>query len=188
MKDPHLMTLDLATLDSSHLADRDASDRPELRSLLAEPLRAATLGDDDRLNGVVIGTLVGFADNGATPLVCFPGQPTTAAQAARATLDLHAVHIGRQAVLMFEEGDVYRPIIVGCLRDHCASLPELPDHVAVDADGQRLVVSAREQMIFRCGQASITLTKEGKVIVRGAYVSNHSSGVLRLKGGSVEIN
>ncbi len=46
----------------------------------------------------------------------------------------------------------------------------------------------QDQIVLRCGKASITLTKEGKVILQGAYVSNQSSGVLRLKGGSVQIN
>jgi hypothetical protein len=51
-----------------------------------------------------------------------------------------------------------------------------------------MIVGAKEQLVLRCGKASITLTKAGKVLIQGAYVSNRSSGVLRLKGGSVNIN
>jgi hypothetical protein len=43
-------------------------------------------------------------------------------------------------------------------------------------------------VVLRCGKASITLTKAGKIIIDGAYVSHRSSGVLRLRGGSVQIN
>jgi hypothetical protein len=32
------------------------------------------------------------------------------------------------------------------------------------------------------------LTSAGKVMIQGAYLSNRSSGVLRIKGGSVQIN
>ena len=60
--------------------------------------------------------------------------------------------------------------------------------VEVDADGERLMVSAKEQLVLRCGKASITLTKEGKVLIQGAYVSSRSSGVNRIKGGSVQLN
>jgi hypothetical protein len=67
-------------------------------------------------------------------------------------------------------------------------LPEQPASVEVDADGARLVVTAKEQLVLRCGKASITLTKAGKVLVQGTYVSNRSSGVMRIKGGSVQIN
>jgi hypothetical protein len=34
----------------------------------------------------------------------------------------------------------------------------------------------------------LTLTHAGKVLIRGAYVLSRSSGVNRIKGGSVQIN
>ena len=68
------------------------------------------------------------------------------------------------------------------------SLEAAKSHVDIDADGERLIVSARDRIVLRCGKSSLTLTKEGKVIVQGAYVSNQSSGVLRLKGASVQLN
>jgi hypothetical protein len=162
----------------------------ELDQFLRAPIAAPPAAEAPiRIDGARIGTLVGFVDDGAIPLVTFSGQPTTAAQRARATLDLHAAHIGRSAVLIFEDGDPARPIIVGCLHDAGANEGVgRTRHVEVEADGKRLVVSATDQIVLRCGKASITLTKEGKVIIQGAYVSNHSSGVLRLKGGSVQIN
>ena len=141
------------------------------------------------IDGVVIGTLVAFRDNGTVPLVVFEHRPGSAALPARATLDLHERHIGRQVVLMFEQGDPYRPLVIGCLHDpHQRSLSAAPGQVEIDVDGQRLVVSAKEQLVLRCGKARITLTGDGKVLIHGAYVANRSSGVLRLKGGSVHIN
>ena len=41
---------------------------------------------------------------------------------------------------------------------------------------------------MRCGEASITLTRAGKVLIRGAYVLSRSSGANRIKGAAVEIN
>jgi hypothetical protein len=58
----------------------------------------------------------------------------------------------------------------------------------VDCDGDRLIVTAKEQLVLRCGAASITLTKAGKVLIRGAYVSSTSTGVNRINGGSVQLN
>jgi hypothetical protein len=60
--------------------------------------------------------------------------------------------------------------------------------VEVDADGERMTVTAKEELVLRCGEASITLTKAGKVLIRGTYVSSRSSGVNRIKGGAVHIN
>ncbi len=144
---------------------------------------------DASIAGVRVGTLVGMTHEGRTPLVVFPGQRGSAAVGARAVLDLHGEHIGREVVLMFEDGDPGRPIVLGCLpRAEGWPLSEPPGQVEVDADGERLMVSAKEQLVLRCGRASITLTKEGKVLIQGAYVSSRSSGVNRIKGGSVQLN
>jgi uncharacterized protein DUF6484 len=165
----------------------DETGNGELDNLLTGPI--AVQATRERITGALVGRLVAFKENGAVPLVTYDGQPGSAAVAARATLDLHGSHIGRDVVLMFENGDPSRPLILGCLHDpNSASLPEQPGRVEMDVDGQRLVVTAKEQLVLRCGKASITLTSAGKVLFHGTYVSNRSSGVLRLQGGSVQIN
>lgn len=142
-----------------------------------------------KIDGVVVGFVVGFKDNGATPLVIYPDQPGTAAIAACAILDLHGEHIGQNVVLMFDGGDPMRPIVMGCVRtERTWRMPEQPGKVEVHADGERLVVTAKEQLVLRCGEASITLTKAGKVLIQGTYLSSRSLGVNRIKGGSVQLN
>jgi len=139
--------------------------------------------------GVVIGELIGLTNEGRTPLVLYPKQPGTAALPARTVVDLHGAHIGKSVALTFEGGDPFSPIVMGVLREGDGwPLPEQPGQVEVDADGERLIVSAREQVVIRCGKASITLTKAGKVLIQGAYVLSRSSGVNRIKGGSVQLN
>ena len=140
------------------------------------------------IDGIRVGQIVGFKED-ATPLVVFPGQPGTAAITARTTVDVHGEHIGKDVVLQFEAGDPARPIIVGVIRQPTAwPTSERSEQVEVDADGERLVVTAKEQIVLRCGKASITLTKAGKVLIQGAYLLSRSSGVNRIKGGSVQIN
>jgi hypothetical protein len=142
-----------------------------------------------KIEGVVTGELIGFKDEGRTPLVTYPDQPGTAAIAAGAILDLHGSHIGRKVVLMFENGDPKRPIVMGWLRNEEPwPLAGKPGQVEVDADGERLLVNAKQQLVLKCGKASITLTKAGKILIQGTYVSNRSSGVMRIKGGSVQLN
>jgi hypothetical protein len=151
---------------------------------LADPAHAPA----KRIDGVLVGQIVGFAELRA-PLVVFPGQPGSAALPARAIVDLHAEHVGREVVLMFEGGDPQCPIVMGWVRGESAwPLPERPGNVEVEADGERLVVTAKEQLVLRCGKASITLTKGGKVVIQGTYLSSRSSGVNRILGGSVQLN
>jgi uncharacterized protein DUF6484 len=148
-----------------------------------------TTGVAASTGGVVVGELIGMTDDGRTPLVVYPGQPGSGGVAARAILDLHGSHIGKQVLLVFEGADPAKPIVAGVLRDaQQSALEKRPGSVEVDVDGERMIVSAKQQLVLRCGQASITLTNAGKVLIEGAYVSSRSTGVNRIKGGSVQLN
>lgn len=161
----------------------------ESQELLVVPVESEPAASSrTQIESVVVGTLVGFLES-AVPLVIYPGQPGSAAIPARAAFDLRGEHVGHEVVLMFEGGDPLKPLVMGCLQEKSAwPLVEQPAQVEVDADGQRLVIDAKNEIVLRCGKASITLTKAGKVLIRGAYLLSRSSGVNRIKGGSVQIN
>jgi hypothetical protein len=144
--------------------------------------------------GVVIGALADFSSAGH-PRVTLPSANGVSLIEARACLPLSAEHIGRSVVLVFEEQCLDKPIILGLLNatetpavSHAELSTGASESITVDVDGHRTVLSAREEIVLRCGKASITLTRAGKVLIRGAYVSSHSTSVNRIKGGSVEIN
>ncbi|MEQ1622111.1 MAG: DUF6484 domain-containing protein [Methylococcales bacterium] len=141
-----------------------------------------------RIDGVVIGILTGF-DNEQRPLIVFPGNPNETSLPARATTPLSNEDIGHEIALLFENGDPTSPMIIGRIR-HTKEIElkseTLPNSVVVD--GERMLIEAKQEIVLKCGKASITLTKAGKVIIRGAYVLTRSSGVNRIKGGSVQIN
>ena len=163
----------------------ELDDPGALASLLA---RQSASAKTEPIPGVVIGELIALTDEGRTPLVTYASQPGTAAQRARSVVDLHGAHINQPVVLMFENGDPTRPIVMGVVRQREGwPTTEAPTQVQVEADGERLIVSAAEQLVVRCGKASITLTKAGKVLIQGSYVSSRSTGVNRIKGGSVQL-
>ncbi|MGC5698858.1 hypothetical protein J4P02_01510 [Pseudomonas sp. NFXW11] len=136
-----------------------------------------------RIDGVVLGVLLDVPGADA-PVVAFPGCPDEAGLAARTTTALRREDIGAQVALMFEAGDPTRPLVIGRIQ----RLPEAAPQSVALLDGQRLELCAEREIVLRCGQASITLTREGKVLIRGAYLSSRSSGVNRIKGASVQIN
>ena len=61
------------------------------------------------------------------------------------------------------------------------------DPLEIKLDGKRIVFNAEEKIVLRYGKASITLTQAVKVLIRGAYLLNQSSGVNRIKGGSDQL-
>jgi hypothetical protein len=144
---------------------------------------------------VVIGTFVGISDAGR-PLVSHPLRTFSTPVEARSCVTLSADRIGQDVLMLFAFGDIDQPVIVGLLqgdRASCSSTRRSAAgasllHIDVDADGERIVITARNEIVLRCGQARLTLTREGKVLLTGTYVSSRSSGVNRIKGGVVEIN
>jgi hypothetical protein len=136
-----------------------------------------------RIQGVVIGTLVEL-DVIGNPRVDYPGCPGGPLE-ARTMAHLDSSKIGRALALSFEEGDPTKPMVLGVL--HRPGTPE-PKSLQVEVDGETILLTGRKEVVLRCGKASITLTRAGKVLLRGAYLSSRSSGVNRIKGGSVQIN
>ena len=180
--------------DRTFLAGEESSavDTYDFKRLLADRSEGvASLERGPGIDGtvVVVGSLVALSSEGSSALVTYRGQPGSTALRAQTTVSLDSSQIGLPVVLAFEDANPARPIVIGCVRKELTPhLRERPDSVQIDADGDRLMVSAKEQLVLRCGNASITLTKAGKIIIEGAYVSNRSSGVLRLRGASVQIN
>jgi hypothetical protein len=146
-----------------------------------------------KIEGVVVGEIAGFDADGEA-LVIFPGAPGGSPLRARSTTALRGDEAGREVALLFERGDPARPLVMGLM--HRPAVAEAAAPVAsaeqrpleATVDGERITFSAAKEIVFRCGEASITLTRAGKILIRGAYVLTRSSGVNRIQGGSVQIN
>lgn len=136
----------------------------------------------DRIDGVVIGLLIGF--EGRAPLVVFVGNPRETAIAARSLTELDVSAIGSELALLFEEGDPTRPLVVGRIVDPAHKNRELQ----VVREGDRVVITGEERIELRCGLASIILEKDGRVTIRGSQLTSQASGTNRIRGGAVHLN
>jgi Domain of unknown function (DUF6484) len=154
------------------------------KPLAAAPLQAPVWG------APVLGRLAGF-DLLEQPLVTGVAACPGEVLAARCTVGLRHEHIGRSVVLMFEGGDPRLPLIMGVIEPQpLRAQPLAPEAtpVAVLADGERQLIDAERELVLRCGDASITLTRAGKVIIKGHYILSRSSGANKMKGASIELN
>ena len=140
-----------------------------------------------QIDGVVIGLLVGFNDSGQ-PLIAYPGNSQETALPAMSTTQLDENALGKEIAILFEEGDPNRPLIIGRIQHPDRQEKQETNSVTAKIDGEHIVLSAEKDITLKCGKASITLTRAGKILIRGAYLSSQSSGVNRIRGGTVHVN
>lgn len=156
-----------------------------------------TVGTRERIDGARVGWIAGVVEG--APKVSWPGNaagPVRARCAVRlgAEVLLAAAAEKRGAVLVFEEGDAARPILVGLLEPETPLLDEILGAPAeklpelAEVDGKRVEVKGRDEVVLRCGQASITLRRNGRIVIRGVQLETRARGLQRIKGGKVEIN
>lgn len=157
---------------------------------------------------IIIGLLTGINEQGQ-PLVNFQENISNTPVIALSTVALNQQQTGRQVALLFAEGDPGKPVIMGLIhsvldamiesfevsvenetapeeaRDNTKAAPQIDDIIL---DGKRVVLEGKEEIVLKCGDASITLTKAGKILIRGKYLLSRSTGVNRILGGSVQVN
>lgn len=105
-------------------------------------------------------------------------------------------YCGRDVLVVFQDGDRSKPIIVGLMEEPLESLvkmnaaaTETPERKReLRIDGKRVVIEADDEIELKCGQGSITIRKDGKIVVKGTNVLSHATGPNRIRGGSVSLN
>jgi hypothetical protein len=154
-------------------------------SLLDEIARSGSERPRRAPDGPIIGVLEALGEDG-TAMVSLPtgGAPVT----AQSTVALQREDAGRRVLVVFEHNDLRCPIVIGLLTGRQEETSEEASPAEVTIDGDRLVLTAQREVVLRCGEASITLTRAGKVVIRGTALFSRSSGVNRIKGASVQIN
>ena len=198
-----ILSEESAPLESSHSNKASfASIKEEVFSTFAEITPSAFKGEGrgegkntGNQIGVIVGVLKDINDQGQ-PLVDFSGSSFPDPIQARSTVQLDKSHLGQDVVLMFDQGERSKPIIMGMLsssdnkplESDKAKESGQTEPTSVDIDGERLTFTAKKEIVLKCGKASITLTKAGKILIRGAYLLSRSSGVNRVKGGVVHVN
>jgi len=147
------------------------------------------------IEGVRVGRIVQINESGCV-FVDFPGNSlgtivARTTSSSNAKLSAVGSPVGREVLLAFDNNDPRRPIIVDAMY---SLIEEIAEPAATEKlheatiDGKRISFDAEQEIVLRCGKASITLTRAGKVLIKGEYVLSHSSGENRLRGGSISIN
>lgn len=132
------------------------------------------------VEGIVIGRLMGF-DDSDNPLVDFAYNPMGNPLPARSVLELKKKDTGRDVALMFESNDSRRPIVIGLMHIPGGSM-------ILEADGEKQVIRAEKELLLQCGQSSILLREDGKIVIKGRDIVSRASRNNKIRGGSVHLN
>ncbi|WP_213154297.1 DUF6484 domain-containing protein [Pseudomonas carnis] len=154
-----------------------------LESLLSRKATASI--SNTHISGVLIGCLVDIDDRG-TPMVTVPEflpEPHPTVSLSPLTKD----HIGAQCAVMFSGGNLTSPILMGMLHHNVLTLSH-PGKAQVQDDGERLCIEHAQEIALHCGKASLRLTRDGRIELRGTSLISHSTGLNRVRGASVKLN
>ena len=120
--------------------------------------------------------------------VDFPGNPSGPIAAKLAISDLAMAELldepeAPEVLLVFEDNDLARPIMVGKVRERLPSTG-----IEIHVRGRRFTVETDDEIELRCGDAKVRITGHGKIVVLGNDVVSRARRGNRIKGGTVNIN
>ena len=145
---------------------------------------AFLLGVDAQAGQVRRGRVSAFADDGSVAVVPADRDWTECWCDVLRTSESSqlALALGDTVVLLLPPGDDDRGVVLGRIGPSCATTDpgaEAPDE---------LVVEARQSLVLRCGDGSITIREDGKILIKGVDLVSHAKRINRIKGGAVAIN
>lgn len=126
------------------------------------------------------GVLVEIGADGS-PIVDYNGN--TLGPIAARTVIASAVQ-GDTVLLLFDQGDPARPIIIGVVRDTFEQ--SFPRRLKLAA--REILIEAADEVSLRSGDSSLTLRRDGKAVLKGKDVVSRASRTNRIKGATVQIN
>lgn len=151
----------------------------------------------ERILGTRIGVVVDT--RGGEVRVDFPGNTRgpLVARVAHAIASEGLVEAAKhrtEAALVFEDGDPARPILLTLLRSSTPmldlvleGLPAKAPRVA-QVEGKRVVITGKDEIVLRCGEASLTLSEEGTVVLKGVRVVSQARQTQKIRGAKIQIN
>lgn len=138
--------------------------------------------------GIQRGVVTGWEDG--YPLVLVSGKKVSCrgrllASVREQQVDL-AIEDQLEVLLQFVQ-DESTPYIMGVVmppRDESI----VDKSIQIDKDGECLTLTADREIVLRCGDASIRLSQNGKIQVKGLDITTRAQRNNRIRGGNVLIN
>ncbi|WP_097459724.1 DUF6484 domain-containing protein [Mangrovitalea sediminis] len=155
------------------------------------PTTSPTAGD------LLIGEIIGI-DAGGRPLVGWDPASLETPCAALSTQPVSMADCGRRVALAFAGNAGGMPLILGFLHSALDQVVAVTTGAA-EAEGKApdavirrtesgVEIHASDNLTLVCGKSRVTLTSDGRVLVRAEHIVSRARGAHQIKGGSVHLN
>jgi hypothetical protein len=171
--------------------------------------QSSTQNELSSQGSLLIGKVTSINDHG-NPLIAYNEATQVLPIEALTTVPLNESSIGKDVAISFAQNQGGVPIVMGVIRrilDDVISQQtkttssaevahdEITNLLNDDAskpeiivDGNKLELSAADEITLRCGKSSITLNKNGKILIKGEHMLNRIAGSYKIKSGSIQLN
>ena len=141
---------------------------------------------------VIVGQFIGL-DEQQRPLITSSCHINPVVAQAIVTINDDPLLLSGNNVILFMGGDI--PIIMGFIADtlspkHQSSSGLLGDVLtsSLHVDGKKINLQAQNEVVLKCGKSSLSLSRNGKVTIKGTNITTRSSGANKIKGANVQVN
>jgi Domain of unknown function (DUF6484) len=99
---------------------------------------------------------------------------------------------GTSVLIVFEDANPRLPIILGPVSERISAGAQAPGRRAIvkqsEPDGSSAILEAKEEVLLRCGESSLSMRKDGKIVLKGRTIVSRASRANKIRGASVAIN
>jgi len=161
----------------------------------AEPMQSVEHSQVADLGHTLLGRVIEVTEGKLKVLIHDVGFVTASCLEHVARRDGGMASLVGERVLIARVDDGWRDAVV------CGVVPSVGALVSVDddearaarpqtavMDGRRVVLDASDEIVLQCGRGSITLTADGRIVIKGVDVVSRALRTNKIKGGTVNIN
>lgn len=155
-------------------------------------LRTAQAQRETGFINAMKGVVTGLLENGL-PVVAVAGQSTKfIVSRSLQQLASSGLASGTEVLIACDEGYPTRAILLGVVTslekaDVDVASPRTRPAMA-RLDGRSVVLEADSEIVLRCGKGSLTLTADGRIVMKGVEITSRALRKHKIKGGTVDIN
>ncbi|MBE0543996.1 MAG: hypothetical protein IH623_21850 [Verrucomicrobia bacterium] len=151
-------------------------------------------GNNREMAQIITGHLDGIDEEGRILFVAEPGvgpaEPVIIGTALSDGVLVPAARNHQRALAVRTNESPSRLVLISLLRERIAASAReaAAGQLEVTVEGETVRLTAGHEIELKCGNASIVLRQSGRVILKGTHVVTSSSGPVRIKGATVDIN